>query len=614
MLLKLRWMLRLGLLNLIRVAIYRVSLKSSYLKYKTPIAKPLLGPFFQLESKIKDSEVIRWKAFSWIEQEAGGQDKYPNWHQSVLNNKEFIETKCHWSDISDFSESHGDIKGVWENSRWDWLWLLAFRYRQTKNTDDKSLANNLLTDWSKNNPANQGPNWKCGQEASLRVLHLALAAYLFDEYNEPSSELIKMIQQHLKRIAPTMHYAIGQDNNHGTSEAAALFVGGSWLTKLYKEQKQTAVILFKESSKWESIGRFWLEERINHLIESDGSFSQYSMNYHRLMLDSLSVCEFWRSLLNLEPFSVAAYVKIKKACEFIYAMCEESTGFVPNIGHNDGANLFPIDKVDYSDYRTSINFAYALFYQHIIFESETSQLLVNAFNIQVPTKKLTKCSKLFEKGGYTLALNPKAFLVLKFPHYRFRPAQSDALHLDLFLNGENLLRDAGTYSYNTDQNDLDYFGGTEGHNTVQFDNRQQMPRISRFLWGSWLTCQHSNLLKDEDGKQSFSVEYTDWKGAKHKRTIELLEKGLVVTDTLSGNFSQAVLRWRLAPYEWKLTDHSLHNDKYSLSVFSKSAFNRFELVKGFESRYYALKTEIPVLEIGIESSSSDIVLTTEICW
>ena len=30
----------------------------------------------------------------------------------------------------------------------------------------------LISDWSKNNPYLSGPNWKCGQEASLRLINL----------------------------------------------------------------------------------------------------------------------------------------------------------------------------------------------------------------------------------------------------------------------------------------------------------------------------------------------------------------------------------------------------------------------------------------------------------
>jgi hypothetical protein len=35
-------------------------------------------------------------------------------------------------------------------------------------------------------------------------------------------------------------------------------------------------------------------------------------------------------------------------------------------------------------------------------------------------------------------------------------------------------------------NGLNYFAGTASHNTIQFDDRDQMPRVSRFLFGDWL--------------------------------------------------------------------------------------------------------------------------------
>ena len=85
-------------------------------------------------------------------------------------------------------------------------------------------------------------------------------------------------------VAPKIGYAVGQDNNHGTSEAAALFIGGRWL----------AALGHPVGTRWERNGRRWLEERAQRLIERDGSCSQYSVNYHRLMLDTLSVVEIWR--------------------------------------------------------------------------------------------------------------------------------------------------------------------------------------------------------------------------------------------------------------------------------------------------------------------------------
>src|SRR5690606_3787232 len=89
--------------------------------------------------------------------------------------------------------------------------------------------NAWLADWLAANPPYRGPNWKCGQESSLRLLHLAAAAIVLDQSGRPLPGLLDLVALSLRRIAPTRAYAIAQNNNHGTSEAAALFVGGSWL-------------------------------------------------------------------------------------------------------------------------------------------------------------------------------------------------------------------------------------------------------------------------------------------------------------------------------------------------------------------------------------------------
>ena len=50
---------------------------------------------------------------------------------------------------------------------------------------------------------------------------------MLGQVSRPEPGLPALLAVHLKRIAPTLHYAMAQDNNHGTSEAAALFIGGT---------------------------------------------------------------------------------------------------------------------------------------------------------------------------------------------------------------------------------------------------------------------------------------------------------------------------------------------------------------------------------------------------
>ena len=84
-------------------------------------------------------------------------------------------------------------------------------------------------------------------------------------------------------------------------------------------------------------------------------------------------------------------------------------------------------------------------------------------------------------------------LLFRYPNYQFRPSHSDALHIDFWLRGQNLFRDSGTYGYFSKDISDSYFESTEAHNTVQFDYRDQMPRLGRFLYGKWIETNDSNM-------------------------------------------------------------------------------------------------------------------------
>ena len=47
--------------------------------------------------------------------------------------------------------------------------------------------NAWLLDWVKCNQVNSGVNWKCGQEASIRIINLLLTARLLDTYSTVQS-------------------------------------------------------------------------------------------------------------------------------------------------------------------------------------------------------------------------------------------------------------------------------------------------------------------------------------------------------------------------------------------------------------------------------------------
>ncbi|WP_369959536.1 heparinase II/III-family protein [Pseudomonas benzenivorans] len=526
----------------------------------------------------------------------------PDWHVNPFTGHRIAFPERDWWLIPDFDPSVGDIKLVWETSRFDWV--LAFA--QLASTGDAlSLAqlNVWLADWCVQNPPYKGPHWKCGQEASIRVMHLSMAALLLGQAEAPARCLLMLVQMHLQRIEPTLSYAMAQDNNHGTSEAAALYIGGSWL----KAQN------IPGGERWLRLGRKWLENRAARLIGVDGSFSQYSLNYHRVMLDTFCMVEVWRRNLQLPQFSSKWYARSLAASEWLRTMINPLNGDGPNLGANDGARLLQLTDTDYRDFRPSVQLAMTLFANVRAYADDGPwNLPLRWLGLELPQSVATSpTSHLFDEGGFAVLRSGSAMALLRYPRFRFRPSQADALHLDLWLGGRNLLRDAGTYSYNAEAQWLNYFPGTASHNTVQFDDRDQMPRLSRFLFGDWLKTSYIEPLSEEADATTFAVGYLDGHKARHQRDVRLTKSTLRVIDKIEGFANKAVLRWRLEPGQWRVEGTSLCNGVHTLTIEASMPIARIELVEGWESRYYLDKEQVPVLEVEVHQPGS---LTTEYRW
>jgi hypothetical protein len=171
--------------------------------------------------------------------------------------------------------------------------------------------------------------------------------------------------------------------------------------------------------------------------------------------------------------------------------------------------------------------------------------------------------------------------------------------------------DGGSFSYNLSEQWLGYFGGTKSHNTVQFDGRDQMPRISRFLFAEWLDC--AEIAVDSNGN-SVMASYRDCWGATHRRAVYLLpEGGCTVVDSVAGFRDRAVLRWRLAPLsgDWVANAGAWNNGTIKIRVSASTPISRLEMVTGWQSKYYGIKSALSVLEVEVQSAAT---LTTEITW
>jgi hypothetical protein len=323
------------------------------------------------------------------------------------------------------------------------------------------------------------------------------------------------------------------------------------------------------------------------------------------------MAEVWRRQSGLSAFSPRLQARLRAATHWLFQMVNPLNGDAPNLGANDGARLLQLTDTPYRDYRPTVQLAMALFAQERAYADEGPwNDVLRWLKVDLPSKASTVPScYLADDGGYAILRRDSAMAMLRYPRFRFRPSQADALHLDFWLGDVNVLRDAGTYSYNTEHQWLNYFGGTASHNTVQFDDRDQMPRLSRFLFGHWLKTRKMQFMGGQ--RPTAIAAYTDHCNASHQRKVELLPYCLRVEDQLSGRWQKAVLRWRLPPREWVLAGNVLSCEEHRLTIAASVPVYSIRLEKGWESRFYLSKQEVSVLEVEIHTPG---IITSEYYW
>jgi hypothetical protein len=210
-----------------------------------------------------------------------------------------------------------------------------------------------------------------------------------------------------------------------------------------------------------------------------------------------------------------------------------------------------------------------------------------------------KHSRWFPHSGVVL-LNPRGdgsgdYAFVRVPVARFRPSQADPLHFDLWRgDGQNLLRDGGSGSY-FDAHALSYFSGIASHNTIQFDGREPMPRLSRFLFGDWIAGAATDPQVTVQGL-AWQGRYRDRHGVRHARAVGATDNVWNVEDRIGGFRERAVLRWRLTPGPCTLQGNRLEHPAMRIVIESDCAPLSLRVVEAWEARAYGAWAALPCLE------------------
>ncbi len=531
----------------------------------------------------------------------------PDYNRDPVNSVSW-PTGVHWMDWKASQVPPSDIKLVWEASRFSLGYYFARAYLRSGDEKWAAALWTMLDAWIEQNPPELSVAWRCGQEMAFRLMAMlySATATLTSEAatNERLNALTRLTWQTARHISININQARMQGNNHALSEALAL-----WTTGLLFPE-------FPESDKWLAYGRKALTDEASWQIYDDGSYVQNSVTYHRVMMDDL----LWSIRLgeiNDNPLPDRIYDRFARATNWLIEMTDPDTGLAPNYGANDGALVLPLSCCDYRDFRPVLQAANYVLHRKRCLEAgpwdEKMLLLCGAESLQGETAKPDRLASFAaEDGGYYILRGENSWAMTRCHSYRHRPCQADMLHVDLWIAGQNILRDAGSYSYNCPEPWRSYFNSTAAHNTVQIDGQNQMIKGPQFLWFNWTTASHERSCSIDDGRAGCFVGkhegYSRLPGSPaHKRSIYRIDNLYVIIDEILGVGEHDVaLRWRLAPGEWQQQEGLWSADiaggvaisiRHNSEPIGELVTGQNESVLGgWESLYYGERQPVPLLQ------------------
>jgi hypothetical protein len=520
-----------------------------------------------------------------------------DWITHPVSGKKF-SWDLHWSLISDFDPNLGDIKYVWEKSRFTYL-IDFIRYDQMTGEDHSEWIKSEIDSWIAHNPINSGPNWRCSQEISLRIFNWCFALNYYRNSHHFNEEFWSRIQPvlywSLHHVYHHINFSrIAVRNNHAITETLFLAVS-EWLFPFIPETK-----------KWAAQGRKWFEEEVAYQVYTDGTFLQFSMNYHRVLVQLLTL-GIRLGEIHQMPFSKVVYDRAYASLRFLLVCQDSQSGFLPNYGANDGALFFPFANQHFRDYRPQLDALHQLLTGEGIYHGykgedwfwwgQTFQKPQYAY----PVIKLSEGAFSFEIGGYYVIRDGDSLTFIRCGNHKDRPQHADNLHLDVWVAGDNILLDSGTYQYNCEPGLKENFEGTIGHNTVSVEKKSQMKKGSRFIWYYW-TQSLGAKLNEEDRVWKFEGKISAFRflfrNCTHFRKITKIkgENHWEIFDSIQNVPSQIKIF-----QVWNFEDFS--KLKFLLNPEHQHFPNQTDLKKGFYSGHYGELKEIQRLYLPLQSNS-----------
>lgn len=374
---------------------------------------------------------------------------------------------------------HDDVKIIWEYNRLQFLLPIAVNYLQTGEVKYKNYAIKLLEVWDSNNEFEYSLNWYSNLEVGIRAINIAICLMLINDsmLNEKCGKLLFF---HAKHIYDEIDYSDACiPNNHVIGEAIALLLLSN-------------VIAVEENKKWKDKAIKILNKYLC-IIDADGVSNENSFSYQFFVTKMyiLALCFIDDNVLFGKIND-----RINKSLCVLKRIYVDKDIYL-NYGDNDDGFLYSFSN-EYSLVE-DIEQYYNLFLSDSeSVETNIYKKILNKFNSN------NKIKLIVENDNNNYISNERIFLYKKEKTLIFFNAKNidghahnDSLSINLIIDGREILLDSGTFSYNLDREDRNYYRSREAHTTILFNENNAVP-IATFRWVNLLKCYISEVVENEE--------------------------------------------------------------------------------------------------------------------
>lgn len=426
-----------------------------------------------------------------------------NWHKDFKSSKEW--PLLFYKRLPIVFPDNSDIKVVWEISRFHHFVIFGIAYKLTGTPQFKDEFEVQTKDWIKQNPVCFGPNWCVAMEAAIRAINLIVSYFFFFSESKPGFwfgyELNLFLHgTYIYRNLEKRFDEKGNEvnNNHYLSDLVGLLFLGHFFSHT------------SAGKMWKDFARKEFFKEIDKQILEDGGDFESSSGYQRLVTELIS-CGLLLLLNEKEDIPATVIERWRKMFEFICHLTKPD-GRITTYGDDDDGrvlvfnNYFDWDrsKLDYllgigttvfgdqyASYEATGGEAEELWLTHGL--SRKNRLPLTHDVRQISKKSIA----LPQSGFYVMRHKQHYMLVTAPPVRRHGHNHNDLFGFEIFVNGQSVIVDPGSYMYTGNEDLRNLFRSTRYHNTVHVNDLE----INRFRGTCFGLMNDSNPLVEQWSSQ-----------------------------------------------------------------------------------------------------------------